>query len=401
MAGLAALGAAALARLAGPRPAEATHSVGTGGPANSDGQAMHVDLVNAGTQRTFLVGTVAGNPPMVVFNGSGPFSIGQADAIQGITRSNVGFAAGLQGRNQAASGQSVGVFGNGGTRGVSGRSTSGIGVVGEATSGSGIQGRSTTGDGILGFSSGDLKYSMAGSGSGQAHGLIGFSVNQFGVAGINQSGTNFAGFFSGGGAGFPGVFVDGSFIATGTKSQAVPTGRHGIRKLYAVEATQPVFEDFGSAWLENGRAEVRLDPVFAATVNTGMRYHVFLTPRSAGTTGLAVVAQDAGGFTVEETQGGRGSYEFDYRVMARGARARADATGAVHAATRPDAAGGPAPRDPNGRGARDPGAGGASVDALTDSRTSAGRVGVGAGAVGGGAAGGDEQRLAWGGDGGD
>src|SRR4029450_1914072 len=114
--------------------------------------------------------------------GSGPFSIGQADAIQGITRSNVGFAAGLQGRNQAASGQSVGVFGNGGTRGVSGRSTSGIGVVGEATSGSGIQGRSTTGDGILGFSSGDLKYSMAGSGSGQAHGLIGFSVNQFGVA---------------------------------------------------------------------------------------------------------------------------------------------------------------------------------------------------------------------------
>jgi hypothetical protein len=69
--------------------------------------------------------------------------------------------------------------------------------------------------------------------------------------------------------------------------------------------------------LVNGRADVRLDPVFAATVNTGMRYHVFLTPRSAESRGLAVVAQDPGGFTVEETQGGRGNYEFDYRVVAR------------------------------------------------------------------------------------
>jgi hypothetical protein len=201
--------------------------------------------------------------------------------------------------------------------GVQGLSRSATGVSGRSDSGTGIQGFSATGDGILGFSGGNLKYSMAGSGSGQAHGLIGFSVNQFGVAGINQSGTNYAGFFSGGGAAHPGVFVDGSFIATGTKSQAVPTARHGMRRLYAVEATQPVFEDFGSAWLENGRAEVRLDPVFAATVNTGIRYHVFLTPRSPGTRGLAVVAQDDRGFTVQEAEDGRGSYEFDYRVMAK------------------------------------------------------------------------------------
>ena len=78
---------------------------------HSDGQALHVDQVNAGTQRTFLVGTVGGNPPLVVFNGSGPFSIGQSDAIQAITRSNVGFAAGIQGRNMAPTGQSIGVFG--------------------------------------------------------------------------------------------------------------------------------------------------------------------------------------------------------------------------------------------------------------------------------------------------
>jgi hypothetical protein len=294
MACLAALGGAALARLAGPRPAGATHSVGTGGPANSDGQAMHVDLVNAGTQRTFLVGTVAGNPPMVIFNGSGPFSIGQADAIQGITRSNVGFAAGVQGRNQAATGQSIGVFGTT-------SSTSGTGVFGTA--------------GLLGGAIPPEAQGVGVFGNGGSGGIWGTTGTGVGVVGVNTTGQNWAGVFSGGSGGALGLFVNGVFVATGTKSQAVRTERHGMRKLYAVE--DPVFEDFGSALLVNGRAEVRLDPVFAATVNTGMRYYVFLTPRSAETTGLAVVAQDAGGFTVQETQGGRGNYEFDYRVVAR------------------------------------------------------------------------------------
>lgn len=214
--------------------------------------------------------------------------------------------------------QSGAVLGVGNTFvGVQGLSNSNIGIVGKSTSASGIQGSSDTGDGILGFSSGDLKYSLAGSGSGQAHGLVGFSVNQFGVAGINQAGTTFAGFFSGGGATHPGVFIDGTFIATGTKSQAVPTTRHGMRKLYAVEATQPLFEDFGQGRLEGGQARVDLDPVFAATVNTEVEYHVFLTPRSAENRGLAVVEQDARGFVVQELHGGTSSIAFDYRVMAK------------------------------------------------------------------------------------
>ena len=62
---------------------------------------------------------------------------------------------------------------------------------------------------------------------------------------------------------------------------------------------------------------MRLDPIFAATVNTVAKYHVFLTPRSADTRGLAVVAQSAEGFTVQEAHGGWGSYEFDYRIMAK------------------------------------------------------------------------------------
>lgn len=62
---------------------------------------------------------------------------------------------------------------------------------------------------------------------------------------------------------------------------------------------------------------MRFDPIFAATVNTATKYHVFLTPRSAETKGLAVVAQNAEGFVVQEAHGGRGSYKFDYRIMAK------------------------------------------------------------------------------------
>jgi hypothetical protein len=210
LAGAAALMGAGLARLATTERAEATHNAGTAtGPVNNDAGALHVDLVNSGTQRTFLSATVAGNPPMVFFNGSGPFSIGQADAVQGITRSNVNFAAGIQGRNQAASGQSigvfgttsstsgtgvfgtsgllpppipaeatgVGVFGNGDVSGVRGRSGAGIGVFGASTSATGVFGTATSGFGVQGLSA-------------DAFGVSGNSTTQAGVWG--SSNTNVA-----------------------------------------------------------------------------------------------------------------------------------------------------------------------------------------------------------------
>ena len=61
-----------------------------------------------------------------------------------------------------------------------------------------------------------------------------------------MSGTGYAAYFSSGGPTHPGVVIDGFFVATGAKSQAVPTAKHGMRRLYAVESTQPLFEDFGT-----------------------------------------------------------------------------------------------------------------------------------------------------------
>jgi hypothetical protein len=77
------LASAGLAWLGGARQAEATH-LASGTPA-ADNLALHVDSVNDGVQRTFLVANVTANPPQVAFNGVGPFSIGLSDGLQGIT----------------------------------------------------------------------------------------------------------------------------------------------------------------------------------------------------------------------------------------------------------------------------------------------------------------------------
>jgi hypothetical protein len=199
----------------------------------------------------------------------------------------------------------------------------GVGVTGQSVSGTAVEGYSTTGNGILGYSSGNLKYSLAGSGSGQAHGLIGYSQNQFGVAGINQGGNNWAGAFFNAQANSPnsgkqGLFVQGDFLVlNGTKNAGVKTQRFGHRKMYAVEATENVFEDFGTATLRGGKARVELDEVFAETVNTGQKYQVYLTPKSADSKGLAVISQDAKGFAIQELGTGTGSYDVDFRVVAK------------------------------------------------------------------------------------
>jgi hypothetical protein len=75
------------------------------------------------------------------------------------------------------------------------------------------------------------------------------------------------------------LYVVGNFIATGTKSAVVRTKSYGGRQLYAMESPENWFEDFGRGQLNQGHATVKLDPIFAETVNTEVEYHVFLTPK--------------------------------------------------------------------------------------------------------------------------
>jgi hypothetical protein len=71
----------------------------------------------------------------------------------------------------------------------------------------------------------------------------------------------------------------------------------------------------GTAYLENGRAVVELPQHFAdVTVADGMT--VELTPASAASKGLAVVARSVERFEVRELFDGHGTYDFDWKVTA-------------------------------------------------------------------------------------
>jgi hypothetical protein len=113
------------------------------------------------------------------------------------------------------------------------------------------------------------------------------------------------------------IDVSGNLVCTGSKSAVVPVDG-GARKvaLYAVESPENWFEDFGSGTLTNGVARIALESTFSQTVNTGVDYHVFLTPNGE-CNGLSVRQKTAGSFEVRELAGGHSDVEFDYRIVAR------------------------------------------------------------------------------------
>jgi len=218
--------------------------------------------------------------------------------------------------------------------GVAGSSTSNVGVHGISTSNVGVHGISTSNVGILGEATAASNASPGVYGSAtRGYGVFGFSQNRNGVAG--QSGGGFAGCVGFAGApggygiyggtavqggyagGFAGpVLVVGDFtVSGGAKNAAVPHPDGTHRLLYCQESPEPWFEDFGDAKLVNGRAQVKLDPNFAAVVHSD-KYLIYLTPEG-DTKGLYVSGKDPAGFEVRETQGGTGSLTFNYRVVAR------------------------------------------------------------------------------------
>ena len=112
------------------------------------------------------------------------------------------------------------------------------------------------------------------------------------------------------------MHVAGNFSASGTKSAVVKLKNGKGVSLYAVEASENWFEDFGSAKLKEGKAVVQIDPTFVETVNTDVDYHVFLTP-NGDCKGLYVTGKKGTSFEVRELTGGKSDISFSYRIVAK------------------------------------------------------------------------------------
>ncbi len=113
------------------------------------------------------------------------------------------------------------------------------------------------------------------------------------------------------------IDVSGNLFCSGSKSAVVPVDG-GSKKvaLYAVEAPENWFEDAGSGQLSSGSAVIHLESTFGQSVNTGIDYHVFVTP-NGDCKGLYVSQKSPTSFEVHELGGGTSSVAFDYRIMAK------------------------------------------------------------------------------------
>ena len=269
---------------------------------------------------------------------------------------SVGCIAGTKAQGLHSGGSQFGVIGstagNGGA-GVFGTATSipnaygvwgvagnGIALRGDSTNANGVVGQSTSGVPILGqvtptssantiaiYALNNSSYKGASPGAGgfgiyglcaNGHGLVGATATAGGAAVVGAT-NGVAGAYA---AVFYGpVLVGGNFtVVGGAKSAAVPHPDGSHRRLYCMESPESWFEDFGTGQLDCGRAEIAIDPDFAALVRLD-DYQVFLTQYDQHND-LCVTNRTPTGFQVE-ARDAAAQGAFGWRVVAK----RKDITG--------------------------------------------------------------------------
>ena len=253
-------------------------------------------------------------------NGSGV--AGYADATTGNPNGVYGQSAstsgiGVSGNATATTGDAYGVYGQTATTGF------GAGVIGVTTAATGNaygvfgQSSGTSGNGVFGIASAP---------SGSTIGVVGFVESPTGTAGrfVANAGSGLILQGVSGSSGTNVVFtvdasgnldISGNLTVAGSKSARVKLQDGREVALYAVESPENWFEDFGTAQLRAGAAEVSFDSGFLQTVDTTADYHVFLTPNGE-CRGLYIARKTAAGFEVREVGHGNASISFDYRIVA-------------------------------------------------------------------------------------
>jgi hypothetical protein len=203
------------------------------------------------------------------------------DGIRG--RSSSTIKSGVFGENTSEIQPTFGVYGTSwwGGYGVYGKSPEyGVAGVGKV----GVYGESDGTNGVLGKNT-VSGYGVAGTSTGGTAGYF-YNNNQNNknpsLKAVTK-GTGWTAQFSGTGPASRGVYISTKpgnkalQVAGGTKSAVVATSQ-GARSLYAEEASEVFFTDYGFGRLKNGQATITIDPLFAETVSLEKDYYVFLQP---------------------------------------------------------------------------------------------------------------------------
>jgi hypothetical protein len=318
---------------------------------------------------------VWGNSANIGVYGTGGAGVyGESGASNGFGSISVntnasGTGALMVGNNSAAtyltSGTGLSSNGSNGIFGY-GRTTTGVGVIGTGANSTNIV--TYTGAGLAGSSTIAGVFGYAGNGDdvvaneGNAGGIfILDSDNNLGTAGNNDlratavlagydnldpGGTTpptsgaadvyYGGYFSGGnesgtptyayvglrynsnGAGnATGTTIDYKIVGTGNVSTLVKDESNSPRVLFAPEAPEIVFQDYGVGNLRNGEARIDLDPLLSRSifVDEANPLKVFVTLEGE-CNGVYVTNKSAEGFTVKELQNGNSNVPFSWQIVA-------------------------------------------------------------------------------------
>jgi hypothetical protein len=284
-------------------------AVGVAGNSDSTSGVGVVGTATAATGSAFGVKGVSGSSTGVGVLGIADTTAGANLGVEGMASSPAG--AGVQGTNNSTTGDAFGVTAL--TVSTAGISLYGVAVEPSITTGAArpvaVWGSTNQSGAVAVAGTADDGYAMA---------AANYSIDSATVRFENQDPDSSAlvvRTLGAGGSCF--IDVSGNLLCEGTKSAVVPVDG-GARKvaLYAVEAPENWFEDAGSARLANGSAVVHMESIFAQTVNGGIEYHVFLTPKG-DCKGLYVTNETGDSFEVRELGGGAANIAFDYRIMAR------------------------------------------------------------------------------------
>jgi hypothetical protein len=286
--------------------------------ANSGGPGL--DISSAHTQGIYINSAGGDGIHISSAGGYGIYASGGADGgyftgptggSLSVNDTDTNFSVGAYGDEFGATKATFGLWGYS-------ASTGGVGTYGQS------QYASKVGAGSVGESIGVW------GDSGSGVGVYATADNNVGLVAFNNSGAPTADFQNastltnalvlytqGGAGGYCKIDGSGNLTCTGGYAAAVPAAG-GSRKvaLNTIGSPEHWFEDAGSGQLSNGAAVVNIESVFGETVNTGVDYHVFLTPKG-DCKGLYVAQESATSFVVRELGGGTSSLAFDYRIMAK------------------------------------------------------------------------------------
>lgn len=239
----------------------------------------------------------------------GVYGVGAiADGVHGVTSSTNG--------NSGTSGISTGMSGS--AHGVYGRSSNGQGVYGTSSSDNGVEGHSTgsgasgvagiqrgmssgSGDGVYAESADTTNFYEAleaKADSSNTYIFEGYNASTNGLCTIDYNATL--------------ACTGGAVVKNLRTRHRNADGQHVLA--YAAESATATIEDVGTARMDRGIANVAINPAFASVMDRKW-YYVFLTPLG-DTRGLYVSMKTASAFQVRETEHGRSSLEFDYRIVA-------------------------------------------------------------------------------------